>query len=211
MKKPRRIFYLVAGVTTAMAVAAACDFPEPRIVDDGDSGNTDGDGPDATSDVLDQDVVTDGGALDVAQPDSAPPIGDATSEKPPVDANCNPCDCDNDGFLSEAGTCFDGGTLYDCDDQDLRANPDAGYRSDFVTNDTKGDWNCDRTFNREYFVNFKCGDIEKPLFGSCSAFGGFGNDPPCGELSTYVTCANPAIGSTKCVPGPQEQKQQRCK
>lgn len=211
MKKTRKIFYLVSGVTSAIVIAAACSFPEPRIVEDGD-GSTGEDSGDAMQDGSDEDVVTDAGPrADVVEPDAPPPIGDATSEKPPVDANCDPCDCDDDGYLSEAGACFDGGTLYDCDDQDIRANPDSGYRDDPVTKDTNGDWNCDRKTNREFNVLINCADYSASALNTgCTAVEGFFIDPPCGATASYVKCKN-AGALQPCQQGEIVDEVQRCK
>lgn len=192
-----------------MAIAAACGFPEPELVPDGTTeAGADGATPE-----------DDGGAGDggfradvVIEPDAPPPI-DATSEKPPVDANCDPCDCDDDGFATDdTATCPDAGgkPRGDCDDKDSRANPDAGYRSDLPTLDTRGDWNCDTKVNRQSSVNIDCANYGG-LGGGCSNVSGFTGDPGCGIEMSFVFCKT--SGLTGCVQDPAkgEQRTQRCK
>lgn len=204
MTKRRRIWLLAAGFTTGMGFAAACSFPDPQLVPDGAEG-----GPDASPDALDDDAG-DGARPDVVgQTDAAPPI-DATSEKPPVDANCNVCDCDNDGYKTRdaASGCADAGPgPYDCDDLDKRANPDAGFVTDQPTVDTLGDWNCDTKVNGQYPVNINCADYSG-LLSSCGSVEGFANNPSCGESSTYVFCK---VSGLSCVQGSSEIRKQGCK
>lgn len=201
-----RLLLLAAGSTLAMGIAIACSFPDPALVPDGAEGG----GPDATPDAVDGD----GGRPDViVEPDAPPPI-DATSEKPPVDANCNVCDCDNDGFKTRdaASGCTDAGAgPYDCDDLDKRAFPDAGFVHELPTLDTQGDWNCDTKVNREFKVNIKCADYGGVLFSSCSSIEGFVSDPQCGAKATYVFCK--PTGVSDCVEGrlPSEERTQGCK
>jgi hypothetical protein len=213
VKKNRRIFYLATAVSAVMGIAVACSFPEPRIVDEG--VGPDGEGPDATGDsTTDGNPQTDGGNQpDVVELDAPPPI-DATSDKPAVDANCNLCDCDNDGYLTkDAAVCDAGGARLDCDDLDSRANPDSGFRDDLVTNDTKGDWNCDTKYNLEYPTNFKCSDYKKDLIlgSNCVGLQGFVLEKvPCGAEEDFVICKDPGV-SGNCLIDETIKKKQRCK
>jgi hypothetical protein len=175
--KRRRVFFLVAGFTSGLGLAAACSFPDPVLVPD--EGGTVPDG-----------ALDDGGVRpDITEPDAPPPI-DATSEKPAVDANCNPCDCDGDGYTTQdAAVCpGDAGPRLDCDDLDDRANPGSGFRKDLPTLDTRGDWNCDGITRREIpQVNINCANYNGLATG-CGSVEGFTGNPGCGEKMTYVKC-----------------------
>jgi hypothetical protein len=205
--KRSRILVLASAFTTAIALAAACGFPDPQLVPD-DATET---GPDGT--LPDGATTADGGEggapFDAVEPDAPPPIGDAAGEKPPIDANCDPCDCDGDGFIAaDAAACPDaGGRARDCDDLDPRAHPDAGFRTDQPTADTKGDWNCDGVRNRQIpAVNVKCSD-HGGLLGDCNTTEGFTADPGCGQEGSYVYCT----GGINCINGTLEDKTQGCK
>ena len=71
MKKTRRLFYLVTGVSTVMGIVAACTFPEPKVIDDTDGGGTEAGGGDVDT----TEAGEDGGG-----------VGDATSEGVDFDA-----------------------------------------------------------------------------------------------------------------------------
>jgi hypothetical protein len=210
VKKNRRVFYLATAISAVMGIAVACSFPEPRLVDEGTG--PDGEGPDANGDSNDD--GSDGGVRpDVVELDAPPPI-DATSDKPAVDANCNLCDCDDDGYLTkDASVCDSGGPRLDCDDLDERANPDAGFRDDLATNDTKGDWNCDTKYNLEFPMNFKCSDYSKDIIlgSDCNGLQGFTAEKVgCGVESEFVVCKNPAV-SGECLVKETILKKQQCK
>ncbi len=205
--KRRRVYLLAAGSTLGMAVAVACSFPDPELVPDetteaGADGTADGHATDADAGARPDAIV---------EPDSPPPI-DATSEKPALDANCDPCDCDDDGYATkDAAACADAGSKprTDCDDQDPRANPDAGFVKARPTDDTLGDWNCDSKVNRELGVNINCADYSG-LLSSCAKVEGFTGDPACGESKTYVFCK---VSGLSCVQdtAKTETRTQGCK
>lgn len=199
-----RRFALAAIATIAgFGVAAACG--DPYDANDGATPAGDGGGADATTDgALDGDVgMFDSG---VFEPDAAPPI-DATTDKPAVDANCDPCDCDGDGFvLNNVAKCPDaGGKRADCDDGDPRAFPDAGFRTDQPTTDTQGDWNCDGTIRRQYPVLIDCASIS---YFNCNGAQGFAVDPACGSAASYVFCKRSGVA---CTTGSSEIRIQGCK
>lgn len=193
-RKRRRFALATIAVVSGIVTAVACSFPEPNIVPLADGGSN----PDAPGD---EDTGTDATAdadpfADVVEPDAAPPIGDATSEKPFVDeAGCF-CDCDKDGYRTkdqDATACSDAAAStakFDCDDLDPRANPDAGYVKELPTKDTRGDWNCDTVTNREVKrVNLSCASLNGGIVGNnCTGAEGFTADPGCGEEGTYVVC-----------------------
>jgi len=211
------MFLLAGGLTTAMVIAVACSFPEPKLVPD-DGGATTGDSPfdNATGD---GDTGSDGAVQpDIAVPDSPPPI-DANGGKPDVDVTGCLCDCDKDHFrdASQAfGSCNNtvpDAAPFDCDDLDPRAFPDAGFVTDQPTADTRGDWNCDKAVTRHWNVNIKCSDYNEGIPGvglDCTTIEGFTGDPACGETATYVFCANAAIGAA-CAQDHNEQRPQGCK
>jgi hypothetical protein len=93
----------------------------------------------------------------------------------------------------------------DCDDEDDRANPDAGFRADEPTPTTKGDWNCDRQIIREHAVNVNCAAL---LSTTCAGSQGFTGDPPCGQTGSYVVCSTNGLG---CMAGAPKNATQRCK
>jgi hypothetical protein len=146
----------------------------------------------------------------------APPI-DATSEKPFVnEAGCF-CDCDRDGYRAkeqDAAACDAAvsKTQIDCDDLDVRANPDAGYVADLPTLDTKGDWNCDGKYTLEWQLSLKCSDYSTSLGTGCGKNQGFqAAEVNCGQESvTWVQCQDPgAVGA--CTTGTAAKQVQRCK
>lgn len=217
MTKTRRIFLLVSGVTSVMGIVAACTFPEPRIVDEGTEGGPEG-GDVNAPETSDEDVVAVKDATsEGVELDSAPPI-DATSDKPFVDeAGCF-CDCDKDGYRTQgqdASGCEASVTLFDCDDLDPRANPDAGYVADLPTLDTKGDWNCDGKYTLEWPSGIKdCASYNSGVLGSggCGSVAGFqASEVNCGiESTTWLQCENPVLAGA-CKTASQEKVVQRCK
>ena len=117
----------------------------------------------------------------------------------------DPCsDRDKDGVIDRA---CEGGT--DCDDDDIRAYPEAGYRDDLPTPITKGDWNCDDVVTRELPSNLKCSDYNSGV-GNCTGIVGFKADPACGETGALVKCMNPTLIGP-CVEGTVIQEKRRCK
>jgi hypothetical protein len=217
VKNTRRIFYLASAVTTLMGIAAACSFPEPELYDDSDGGGTAEGGDVNVSETGGEDVGVVDASSDGFDLEAAPPI-DATSDKPFVDeAGCF-CDCDKDGYRSpdqDASGCDASATLFDCDDLDPRANPDAGFVADLPTLDTKGDWNCDGKYTLEWQLSVKdCADYNSGLLGSggCGSIAGFqAAEVSCGvESSTWIQCKNPGIAGA-CKIAAQEKVVQRCK
>ena len=81
---------------------------------------------------------------------------------------------DDDGFITmDSSVCKDAGAgtvRRDCDDFDNRAHPDAGFRKDEPTADTKGDWNCDT------FVNREIGSVKVDCSKHAAALGPEGGD-----------------------------------
>lgn len=173
------------GILVGVGVAIACGDPY-----DGEIPKTEAPVRDAATA---EDAPSDGGV------DTTPDAADAT-------ADVDPCsDRDKDGFLANG---CDGGT--DCDDDDNRAFPDAGFVGDEPTLVTKGDWNCDDKFTREYPINFKCSDYSGGDLGGTCDLRGFKGDPGCGKTGEFVKCKAPAIAGT-CLEESVMQAVQRCK
>ncbi|HSQ67931.1 MAG TPA: hypothetical protein VLM85_32195 [Polyangiaceae bacterium] len=101
--------------------------------------------------------------------DAADAAADAAGDSP------DPCDKDGDGY--KALSC--GGN--DCNDDDPRVNPGAGFRTDVPdSGPIPGDWNCDGTVELQY-VTVTCGAT------SCNAQG-FDAPTSCGTTGQFVVC-----------------------
>lgn len=194
MRRRRALVVGSVAFGTLCAIAAACTFPDVAFAPGGASGEA---GADGTTEGADADAGTDGSL--------APPPIDATSEKPDSGACTNPCDCDNDTFLARDAGC--GGN--DCDDRDNRANPNANFTKDLATEDTKGDWNCDKVVERSIKnVNVTCnGSVGDTCPGGRE---GLQADIPCGTFGTYVVCAPGPTGLT-CNQVDSGTAQQECR
>lgn len=139
-----------ARTWAVVATVVACTFPNVTY-DDGDSST------DATLDAADE-------ASDEAAPDA--------SDEP------NPCDQDNDTFISIS--C--GGN--DCDDLDPRVHPGAPFRTEIPDAYPYGDWNCDGDAEAE-FPTLACG-----LGVLCDYDAGFakGTIVKCGQTGPWESC-----------------------
>ena len=140
-------------------------------------------------------------APDVA--DETSPTSDAGGSD--AGADVDPCDRDRDGVRSQ--TC-EGGA--DCDDEDERAQPEAGFRSDEPTPKTKGDWNCDGKVTAEHSLVFNCSAFNS-FAVSCSTLEGFKDNPGCGMEGTYAKCKNPPVLGGACIEDLAEKRKQACK
>lgn len=182
--KGRRCFFLAASTLGgAIAVASACSFPEPTLVDspDDDASSSSGDSGDAQAlaDVVFDNVFAIDGNQNV-DPDGGSQEAAVAPEAGLVDSSGCPdkCDCDEDTVRSDNPTCPNPGN--DCNDLDPFIPHDGFVASKPVGH--SGDWDCDGKVTKQHPVNIGCG-----LIGDCSAQG-FKDDPPCGVLSTYVFC-----------------------
>lgn len=182
----RFVLAAVAGLA-GLGVAAACSEPY-----DGDVPTP---APDRDS-AAGEDAAVDGAP--------APAPADAALDAADARSDADPCDRDRDGVL--VVTC-DGGT--DCDDDDDRAQPDAGFRTDEPTAKTKGDWNCDGNMTAQRITLVECSAFTS-FTVNCSAVEGFKDDPGCGQNGTYVKCKAPAaLGA--CVEDTVVVMKQACK
>lgn len=210
--KSRRGFFLAASVLAgAIAIASACSFPEPQLIDSsleggpssssGSDGNPNDDGSVPQDATLADSIFAIDGNQNV-DPDGGGQEASVAPEAGLVDANsCTTCDCDKDDAASEAGTC--GGN--DCNDLDPFIPHDGFVSSKPVGH--SGDWNCDGVVTKQFPVNLNCG-----LLANCSA-AGFTGDPPCGTSGEFVTCKNLAIPlpGVLCQKGTTETVIQACK
>ena len=181
--------FVLAGVATlgGFAVAIACGEPyEGEIPNTEVPGRDSGPGgDDAASDAP---IAT----VDAAA-DAAPDVVDPCSDR------------DKDGFLAKQ---CEGGT--DCDDDDKRAFPEAGFVSDLPTPATKGDWNCDTKVTLEYPTGLKCSDHQSDPVGAGCVFSGFKATPGCGESGDFVKCKAAGL-IAPCQEESVTQVVQRCK
>lgn len=177
--------FALAAVATlgGFAVAAACGEPY-----EGESPNIT---PPTREAGIDADAPAEDASDDAALVADAGDAGDAGSD-------ADPCDRDRDGFRDEADAC--GGN--DCDDDDGRAHPDAGFVSTAPTTKTNGDFDCDGIVTKQFLVNVSCGALS-----SCPPQG-FSGNPPCGGASEYVQCKG---SSANCTVGTSEIRTQGCK
>jgi len=125
---------------------------------------------------------------------SAPP--DAASDAP------DPCDKDRDGY--RATSC--GGN--DCDDDDGRAHPGAGFLTDPPQAPTNGNWDCTGVVEKQIGING--GLCATRSSTTCGAFNGrFAGDPACGANDTMQICT--WTGSTCIIITTQTGSRQGCK
>lgn len=190
--KRRRGFFLAASVLGgAVAIASACSFPEPLLVDAAsEAGSSSGDGQanDDGSVPEDAALVDNIFAIDGNQnvdPDGGGQEASIAPDAAAVDATGCPdkCDCDEDGVRSDNPTCPDAGL--DCNDLDPFIPHDGFVAS--KPNGHDGDWNCDGVVTKQFPVNMNCG-----LLAKCNA-AGFTGDPPCGTAGPFVRCKNLAL------------------
>jgi hypothetical protein len=180
-----RRFALAAVVTLGgFGVAAACADPYEGEIP---TSAPDRDGSVGADVVAPAEASTDAGADDAADAIVVDPCSDR----------------DKDGFLAKG---CDGGL--DCDDDDNRAHPDSGFRTDTPTTTTKGDWNCDGKYTLQYQAGVKCSDHSSLVGGGC-AIEGFLGTPACGASGDYVKCKSPAVAGT-CLQDTVETKVQGC-
>jgi len=191
MNRRKALFIASVIASSSVAIVVSCTFPEvssfaPEAIGNDGGGDTDG-GPDPASDAgADVFVVVDAAAADtdgaIVKDAGAPPIDAATC----LSANTN-CDCDDDKF-NRAG-CDAGATPgpIDCDDSDQRTHPTQGHLDIKAEPPRNGDWNCANNVERYYTPSINCGAIAAG--DTCDHTFGFEDDPPCGEVGSYVVCA----------------------
>lgn len=212
MPLKRRALFVTTSLATAMAIAAACGFPEPRLLDDElaetgttESGGNTPDGGDGAvpkeASLFDSIFAIDGN--ENVDPDGASQeAGVAPEAGPPIDASscADPCDCDEDKFRSNDASCPNPGR--DCNDLDPFIPHDGFVSSKPVGHN--GDWDCNGVVTKQFPVNFSCG-----LLADCTA-SGFKTDPGCGETGEYVLCTE-VILTGVCIQSGTEARAQGCR
>ena len=126
MKRHRGFFLAASALAGAIAIATACSFPEPQVIDDGEGGTASsssgsvgsGDGSVPKDASLVDNVFAIDGNQNVDPDGASQEASVAPDSGPPIDASGCPdkCDCDNDGFRSNNVSCADAGR--DCNDLD---------------------------------------------------------------------------------------------
>jgi hypothetical protein len=211
----RRGFFLAASVlAAAIAIASACSFPEPTVIDaDGEGGpssSSGGDGSNATDDgsvPRDAALVDSVFAIDGNQnvdPDGASQEASVAPEGGLVDATgCNKCNCDGDKANTNdaASGCATLGN--DCNDLDPFIPHDGFVASE--PNGHSGDWDCDGVVTKQFPVNIDCG-----LLANCSG-SGFSGDPACGTSGPFVTCKPSLLPLVLCETKSTETVVQGCR
>lgn len=203
-RRRRKLLFAVVGV--AVAIGAACTFPEPRFEQD-DAGGTEAGGESSTGEggTIDAPILIDGQDPDALIVQDAGQRIDA--------AGCDACDCDEDGFKDTTKVGCEGGAP-DCDDTDPRAKPGQGFLQEKPEPPLNGNWDCKPPIERLYPPNLNCSKFTSQT--DCSFAAGFTNDPGCGEKGTFVQCKwacdVPPLVGCKCGAGvPDLNTIQACK
>lgn len=210
--KRRRRFFMAAGVTslTGIAIASACGFPEPTLIDAANeagpsSSSSSGDAPSGEDASVPKDATLADSIFAIdgnenVDPDGASQEAAVAPEAGLVDAaGCTTCDCDQDDAASEAGTC--GGN--DCNDLDPFI-PHEGFVAS-KPNGHSGDWNCDGKVTKQFPVNVNCGALQ-----NCN-IAGFTGDPACGTAGEFITCKDSLLPFVLCEKASTETVLQGCK
>lgn len=187
--------HAVAFVCVALATAFACGFPSvtfDAIVPD--AGSLTDSGPDSAADggadadagarTLPPDVDPDGSTKDATS------VGDAAN---PIDAaGCVTCDCDLDTFNRYDPPGCDASTPIekrDCDDLIPAIHPESPFVTDpwpaASKHPIRGDWDCDGVTTKQ--LAYGVGECSTLVLGCVKE--GFVDNPGCGEVADYVTCA----------------------
>jgi len=192
----------LALVGGSLAVAAACGFPSPDLLDlPSDAAAS----PEASPTVVPDGTTpgADGALLDGPLPEAAPFDGSvAALDAQQLDGDANVtladgavvnCDEDNDRFPAVGGRC--GG--FDCNDTNATVRPNQIFNASApIPGDggpgTLGDWNCNGTVEREFETN---------VSRSCPSLAGLGcakegweGVPACGSVAVFVRCTPTFLG-----------------
>lgn len=195
-------------VLTSVAIAAACGFPSPELIDVpadalADTSVPPSDGPrDFPDGFSGPDARFDGPTPEAAPFDGSVPAldaqvldGDATVV---IDGSVVNCDEDNDRFASMGNPC--GG--FDCNDKNATVRPNQLFNASIAlpgdgSAGTLGDWNCNGTVEREFDVNISASCPS--LIGLGCAREGWEGVPACGSTARFVKCIPAFLGCTSSV------------
>lgn len=205
MNRRRRLVLIAFAMSTAGAIGASCSFPEPTFGPVGpDSSTTDGPAIDSPGDSpvgANEDVDPTGVQKDA----TTLPDGGGRLEAGIDAASC--CDCDNDMFTAEGGTC--GKPSGDCDDLHPFIKPGSEFVASVTWDTTHApiyDWDCNGTVSKQYNYGVSCNTL---ITGGCEKQG-FTTDVACGASGPYVICKAPGIGLS-CVVDKTETRTQGCR
>ncbi len=196
----RRLVPLLSPLCLGACGWVVGDLPEPY-----EAHATDASVDTSATDRGDIDVQAD--ALEIGYPETeamAETEADAPGEasEPPDAPTCDPCDCDDDGYVAEA---CEGD---DCDDDDGRVHP--GQQKYFETaSPTVGfDFDCSTKTERDPALNVMLQCTGLSLLACEQAAQGFlGAVPACGEAGDWGTCRANGLA---CEPDVYEQRRMRC-
>ncbi|MEA2749668.1 MAG: hypothetical protein QOI41_3811 [Myxococcales bacterium] len=213
MRSPslRRAARLAIVLVAAALPFVACSFPDVSFGPAAAPETGTNDGPTTSDAMADGDVVSVGANEDV---DPTGAMMDATVITDPGQLEAGPdgcCDCDNDHFRADGGTCSF--PSQDCDDLNPNIFPGQGFVAGAMwtsPHQPEGDWNCDGVRTKQYDYNQKCNDTN-----NCNGKSGFNDDPNCEETAVFNNCSyNPGIAGlllASCKVGTTVMTKQHCK
>lgn len=188
----------IALVTSVVAVAVACSFPAPELLDVADANGTDTSVPTAPPDGTAPPNV-DATPSNDASADGAEPPPDATKidgdANIVVDGQVVNCDEDDDKFPKIGAGC--GG--FDCDDKNPDVRPDRDFNTLAPLPGTGpgkgGDWNCRNG------VEIQGGTVTEdcPLTALGCAREGFIGQVTCGGMGRYIKCEPAGAGCNRVI------------
>jgi len=213
MNARRKMLLVALVVAPLVGIGAACTFPDVSFAPAGgaEGGKIDGpvgEGGPGTGETgavgANEDVDPTGAMMDAT---TAPETGQRIEAGPD---GC--CDCDNDGFKPDSGTCANLPSQ-DCDDLNPFVFPTHGFDQGKTWDSPHTpdfDWNCDGVRTKQYDYNQKCNDPN-----NCNGKSGFNDDPNCGETVVFNTCQyNPGVlgvALASCKVGSTVMATQGCK
>jgi len=202
----------LAAFAGAMVMAACGDDDDgvtpPASVDGGQDGGGDetsedsGDGGDGGGggDATDALVIFDAPGDDV---EAATRQDAAKLEAGAPCQAANPCDCDNDGYEAEGGTCAGN----DCDDRDGLRHPNQTYVIEPPDPGKDGNWDCVNPIQKQYVEGLDCSTL-LGLNCNTSAQGFTAKSVACGEEADYYQCQQSGLA---CVASKMGKRRQGCK
>ena len=196
-RRPLFLGAVALVVVTAGFVACGSDDPnvQPQPSVDGGGGDETSPTADGASPDVDATPIDDGGTTNFDAPgddaDAATREDAAKIEEGGTCPGANPCDCDNDGYESQAGSC----TGDDCDDLDPLRHPNQTYVAEPPEQGSDGNWDCKNPIEKQYVVKLNCAAL---LGLGCKPAQGYMDDPPCGSVADYYEC-RPGVLSCNAV------------
>ena len=212
MNARRKLLLIAIATAPLLAIGAACSCPDVAFAPAGGTEGGKSDSPTGS------DAMADGDAIVVGANEDVDPTGammDATKVPDSQHIEAGPdgcCDCDNDQFKPDSGTCTNLPSR-DCDDLNPYIHPSTGFVASSTFESTHVpafDWDCDGVRTKQYDYNQKCTDVN-----NCNGKSGFNDDPNCGETATFNNCVyHPGVVlgiAASCSLGTTSQVTQGCK